>query len=160
LLYILLLLAACFCTRPSILEKDCSYFRTQYTKNIFCWLLILCLPVKSVIIIFPWFIFLVLFLADSDSSFKSFLLSLWNTLKMMIFNLPLLVVLGVVVYYLPIRIFEFIFQSIELRWSYGMLLNLEYAVAAFLLPISVCIYTNIYIKKLHDQFDLYFNKAQ
>ena len=36
-LYGLLFLAACFATRPSILQKDCAYFRSQFKKILLYW---------------------------------------------------------------------------------------------------------------------------
>jgi len=37
---------------------------------------------------------------------------------------------------------------------------MKIVIESFLMPIGVCTYTNIYIKRLHDQFDLYFKQPQ
>src|SRR5579862_1571646 len=76
----LLFLAACFLTRPSILQKDCSYLRTEFKKIIIYWFLwgvlrvVLMkytsywqlLPLSNVSSRTPELIFFVLFFADSD----------------------------------------------------------------------------------------------
>ena len=179
-LYQMLFLAICFATRPSIMKKDWSYFGTQYKKAIIYWLL---LPVAIVLIAlslvpiftflylknninifgylwmipilmywlsyFGWGVFSVLFFADSSGGSKNFLLSVWNASKMIIFNLPLLAVIGIC-FYLPMLVFyKFIFIPPMVRNIIG----------ALLLPIGVCTYSNIYIKKLHDLFDLYFKQT-
>jgi hypothetical protein len=158
-LYELLFLVACFSTRPSILQKDSAYFWFQLKRIALFWIFV---P------IFSWssatyygYIFTVLFFADSEGGPKSFLLSLWNAIKMVVFNLPLMMILGGVVYligWLGGRGLE------QLMVAYGMSVYPQFfllfnILGALLLPIGVCLYTNIYIKKLHDQFDLYFNKA-
>ena len=146
--YALLFLAACFVTRPSIMRKDWKYFTSKQA--------VLCIAYCSLLIfvvgsgLSPWSIFLVLFFIDSDLRPKSFFLSMWNALKMVIYNYPLIVIMGICLY-LPVLIFDNTFFINPL---------LRNIIAALLLPIGVCTYTNIYIKKLHDQFDLYFNKPQ
>src|SRR5438128_1178522 len=89
--YGLLFLGICFITRPSILQKDCSYLRIQFKKNL---LNVLFVPLLFISPYSPWSIFLILFFADSEGGFKKFLLSMWNALKMVIYNLPLILVIG------------------------------------------------------------------
>lgn len=161
LLYTLLLLAVCFITRPSVVKKDCNYFRTQYKKIILYWLLwVILLTISSVKMVLtpllqisaysPWWIFLVLFYVDSEGGWNNLFLSMWRTLKMIIFNYPLLIVMGIC-FYLPIFIVnKHIFISPLMRTF----------LSSLLLPIGVCTFANIYIKKLHDQFDLYFKPVQ
>ncbi len=159
-LFELLFLATCFSTRPSIALKNCDYFRTQFKKIILYWLFV---P------IFSWssasyygYIFTVLFFADSEGGPKKFLLSIWNAIKMIVFNLPLVALMGVIVYVLGWAGSQLVAQVFV---SYGIALYPELLlflnlIGALLLPLGVCIYANIYIKKVHDQFDLYFKPAQ
>jgi len=159
-LFELFFLAACFSTRPSILQKDSQYFIAQFKKIILFWIF---MP------LFSWssaayygYIFTVLFFADSEGGPKNFLLSLWNALKMIVFNFPLIMILGGIIYgsgwiggqYLAQIL---IARGIPVYPQWFLFVNL---IGALLLPIGVCIYTNIYIKRLHDQFDLYFSKSQ
>ncbi len=159
-LYELLFLAVCFSTRPSVTQKNCDYFRTQFKKIILYWLFV---P------LFSWssasyygYIFTVLFFADSEGGPKNFLLSIWNAIKMVVYNLPLVVPVGMVVYLTGWAGGQLIGQiltsdSIAIYPQFFLSLNLA---GALLLPLGVCTFANIYIKKLHDQFDLYFKPAQ
>lgn len=159
-LFELLFLAACFSTRPSMLQKDSQYFILQFKKIILFWIF---MP------LFSWssatyygYIFAVFFFADSEGGPKSFLLSLWNALKMIFFNLPLMVILGGIIYGLGWMGGQYlaqvlITQGIPVYPQWYLLCNV---IGALLLPIGVCTYANIYIKRLHDQFDFYFSKSQ
>jgi hypothetical protein len=163
-LYGLLFLAACFATRPSILQKDCAYFRTQFKKIILYWLawgMFRVLLMKYAVLFgktafylgntslcAPELIFFVLFFADSDGGLKNIFASFWNTLKMVIYNLPLIFLINFI-FGLSLFLVSYFFNISPL---------MQIIIGAFLMPIGVCTYANIYIKKLHDQFDLYFKQ--
>ncbi len=160
--YTLSFLSVCFATRPSIEKKNCHYFRGQYQRFIFYWFLWTILftvlavknvPVTSLFIITSyssWYIFMVLFFADSTGGLQNLFLSMWHAAKMILFNFPLLAIMGIV-FHLPVFILnKYIFISPLMHHIIGTLL----------LPIGVCTYANIYIKKLHDQFDLYVTQPQ
>jgi len=159
-LFELLFLATCFSTRPSILQKDTVYFVKQFKKIILFWIF---MP------LFTWssatyygFIFTVLFFADSEGGPKNFLLSLWKAIKMVVFNLPLILILGGIIYLSGWLGGQGLAQllityNIPLYPQWYLIFNV---LGALLLPIGVCTYTNIYIKRLHDQFDLYFKQPE
>lgn len=165
-LYGILFLAACFATRPSILQKDCAYFRTQFKKIILYWLawgalrvvLIkyavpfgrILFSVGSVSLCSPALIFFVLFFADSDGGLKNIFVSMWNSVKMIIYNFPLICVINLL-FSVSVLFFSYFFYISTL---------MQIMIGALLMPIGVCTYANIYIKKLHDQFDLYFKQLQ
>lgn len=156
----LLFLAACLSTRPSITLKDSSYFIFQLKKIVLFWLFMPFFSWSSAT--YYGYIFTVLFFADSEGGPKNFLLSLWNAIKMVVYNLPLLFILGMVIYmsgWVGAQLTEqlLIARDMPIYPQFFLFFNL---IGALVLPIGVCIYANIYIKKLHDQFDLYFNKAQ
>ncbi len=146
-LYQVFLFATCLATRPSTMKKDCAYFRSHaYTFSII--LLLAFIPKTFWPTPFsPLYIFLVLFFLDSGHMPSDFLRSLWNSLKMIIYNLPLLIIMGIC-FNLPV----WFYYRLPI-WLVPTFFNL---CAAVLAPIGVCFYANIYIKKLHDQFDLYF----
>jgi hypothetical protein len=159
-LYELLFLAACFSTRPSILQKDSNYFVLQFKKIILFWIF---MP------LFSWssatyygYIFTVLFFADSEGGPKNFLLSLWKALKMIFFNLPLILIVGVAIYVSGLIGIQCLAQLLALYNIpvYPYLFLFVNLLGALLLPMSICTYTNIYIKRLHDQFDLYFKQPE
>jgi hypothetical protein len=156
--YELLFLAVCFCTRPSILQKDSVYFFLQFKKIILFWIFVPLFSWSSAA--YYGYVFTVLFFADSDGGLKSFLRSLWNAVKMIVFNLPLIVLLGAGIYFFGWiggkGLAQFLIaQNIYLYPQFFLFFNV---IGALLLPIGVCTYTNIYIKRLHDQFDLYFKQ--
>lgn len=131
----------------------------------------LILPISLYWLLLPtylvWGVFLVLFFADSSGGPKNFLFSVWNALKMIIFSLPLLLVVGILFQFsvsftseLMVRVIARVVSDesvlAQVLWILFLIRNI---LAALLLPIGVCTYANIYIKKLHDQFDLYFPRS-
>jgi hypothetical protein len=139
-----------------------------FKNNIFGYLLIV--PTLMYLLLsayFGWGVFLVLFFADSSGGPKNFLFSVWNALKMIIFNLPLLLVVGAFFYGFVGLFFQCMIKVIALTVSdeaifaqiFWVTQLIRKILGCLLLPISVCTYANIYIKKLHDQFDLYFKQA-
>lgn len=120
---------------------------------------------------FPWVVFLVLFFLDAEKNLKNFFVSIWSALKMIIFNFPIVLCIFVFLYifnssvvFLFTKLTEGIFQlliALGLRWRFLInITTLNIIVPLLLLPISICTYANIYIKKLHDQFDLYVSQPQ
>ncbi len=178
LLYTLFFLGICFITRPSIAKKDCAYFRNQYAKIILYWLLWAALmfvaatyrfmPLFWVSAYSAWYIFTVLFFADSSGGPKNFFLSMWHAVKMILFNLPLLLVASAFFYCSEILFFQIIkrgivfFVSEENAMAQALIFVriISNFLGVLLMPIGVCTYANIYIKKLHDQFDLYVKQPQ
>ena len=186
ILFTLLFLGMCFLTRPSIMQKDWNYLFTHYRKIIFYWIIYalvyaifaeLFSPEKMIVWDYPlWYptfyyissfiiavfqIFLILFFADSVGGLRNFLRSFWNSLKMIIFNTPLIIIIGSFLY-IPFVIdigYGLYSQNIL---NYSLFLKYYHLIfiliAILLLPIFICPFANIYIKKVHDQFDLYFGK--
>ena len=160
--YQVLLFAALVATRPSLFPKDCAYFRSNMPYFF----------IQAVFLVFvsysfwpsaitPAYFFGVLFFLDSGKNIffydnkiritnNDILMSWWRAFLMAVYNYPLLVIVGVA-FYLPVYV---VYSYI----SFAPLLH--NVIGAFLLPITVCTYTNIYIKKLHDQFDLYFKQPK
>ncbi len=147
-LYEILFVAVCLSTRPSIAKKDWHYFAAQLSKFVIYLLFFSFTSLSSDVSSFS--VFWVLFIADSTGGLKNLFLSFWYALKMVVFNYPLLVVLGLI-FYVPVWLVHNTFYITP------MMKNI---LAALFLPIGVCTYANIYIKKLHDQFDLYFKPVQ
>lgn len=168
-LYGLLLLGACFLTRPSILQKNCSYLRTQFKKIILYWLSwnLLLFPLFFISSYSSWYIFFVLFFVDSEGGFKNLFLSMWKALKMVIYNFPLIFVINLcfgLFLLILTPLIQIIFRvspmPINMYATYANIYSKQIIIGAFLMPIGVCTYANIYIKRLHDQFDLYFPQPQ
>lgn len=159
LLYTIWFLAVCFSTRPSIEKKDGAYFHHIFRHTWMCFVVLAALFWPSARS--AWTIFTVLFVADSRGGIKQFFYSICNALKMVIYNYPLLCVFGLI-FYLP----SWLLRIAMLHYAYEFSLPIDVyllplctnVIAMLLAPIIICTYTNIYIKKLHDQFDLYFKQ--
>lgn len=210
----ILFFATCFATRPSVMNKNCAYFRGQYLKIISYGLLLAASWIvfivsfvlfmgtagtflmqathnfyngywPSLFLSLHWlhalltsglFVFSILFFLDSTGGLKSFYCSLWRSLKMVIFNLPLLVLLGLLFYCANVLLLVsvkklcmyFVFDRdgntslTEAQMANVMVIGsrVVQTIRIILMPFFVCLYANIYIKKLHDQFDLYFKPVQ
>lgn len=161
-LYQILLFAVLVATRPSLFPKNCEYFRSN----------MLYFLVQAVFLVFfsysfwpsavaPAYFFGVLFFLDSDKNIlfydnkrymtnNDLLMSWWRAFLMVVYNYPLLVIVGLAFYFPVYVVLSYV--------SFAPLLH--NIIGAFLLPITVCTYTNIYVKKLHDQFDLYFKQPK
>lgn len=170
--------------RPSVALKNCAYFRSYFWRALLLMLVVRLPDMGSEMILGIYiqtflaspFLFRVaaiiqmlckvyainyaLFLLDSDGSIRSFFRSFMHTAKMVIFNLP---------FYL-ISVISFlllIFTNIMLaQWSAGDGIFSKAVIVIHVLIFLVldffkyCFYTNFYIKKLHDQFTLYFGKNE
>lgn len=148
--YQVLIFATCLATRPSMMQKNCAYFRSQMISFLYIALFLCAIPLSIwPSALSPWSIFLILFFLDSAKGPKNFLLSMWYALKMIIFNYPLMVCVGIC-FYMPVVLLNSIFF---------IPLMVHNIVAVLLLPVGICTYANIYIKKVHDQFDLYFKQS-
>lgn len=168
-LYQLLFFATCLVTRPSIAKKDCAYFRSHMFVFLYIAIYLAIIPMHLWPTAFSvWDIFLILFFLDSEHGPKNFFLSMWYALKMIIFNYPLLAILGIGFYLfgsLPLYLMKqgivFFVSEESMQAQALVMMRLIYNIlAALLLPIGICTYANLYIKKLHDQFDLYFTQPQ
>jgi hypothetical protein len=119
------------------------------------------------IIVSPFFAFSVYFMLDSDGKFKSIAASLYKAFKMCLFNYPFCLIMLVALNYLymgldyilfsllialNIKLVTFIDTSIHMLPSFSII---KYWAMLFW-PIPLCFLNNFYIKRLHEQFDVYF----
>jgi hypothetical protein len=170
LLYDILLFATLVTARPSLEQKNGAYFRRYmiyYLPILIYYLPMILLTVfflpfgllPITVIISPLYIFTVLFFLDSSKKLKDFAVPFFRALKMVVYNLPLLIIVGVILY-LPQYIFSCI--NISPLLIAGITIRQMHAIlnifSVLLVPIALIPYINIYIKKLHDQFDLYFKQ--
>jgi hypothetical protein len=169
--YQVLLFATIVATRSSLEQKDCTYFRRYMIYFLLIVPLLFIVPLKFwPTSMSPLYFFALLFFLDSPKRLLylqkinghracDLLFSVIRALKMIIYNFPLLLCIG-----LAIRILEdtfgYLFISPLLVSGVPLfrIFRIFHIIGVALLPVSVCLYTNIYIKKLHDQFDLYFKQ--
>lgn len=150
--------------RPSTLRKDCSYF-LGYGKYLIwfslffiAWLFMMCavslsgipcwfrqLPLYAPF--FPFFSITVAFLCDTDGSFVAALRSIGRGFLFVFYNLPICVV--ICAFFLGLA-----------QLVYTLLPDtLAALVLIALWPLAICTYINLYVKRVHDQFSVYFGKA-
>ncbi|TET06551.1 hypothetical protein E3J79_01805 [Candidatus Dependentiae bacterium] len=104
------------------------------------------------LLISPFVVLFTLFYLDSDKGFRSIMLSLIRSIKMIIFNYPAYFIMYSVIFLFLNLFWNILFKYlfVELAW------NICFYSTIFLIPIPICIFTNLYIKQVHEQFSLYF----
>ena len=98
----------------------------------------------------PTFVFATLFYFDSDGSIESFFLSFYRGVKMLVFNLPF-----VLVSLVGMWVFMGGIQWIARTFWTDPLVG-RYLFFSFM-PFMVSYFKSMYIKRLHDRFELYFS---
>lgn len=155
----LLIFSIYLAARPSTLKKDWLYF-LSYGKHFiwFClffilWLVVLCclhllgwitwsfsLPLHAPYM--PLFSMTTFFLLDSDGSWSSARASLYRGLLYVMYNAPICIILA------------------GIFWIFWYALTLVCCWAAVLMvlvwPLAIAVYNTLYIKRIHEQFQLYF----
>lgn len=108
-------------------------------------------PEIIILYVSPLLTFLILFMLDSNGGIKNVLKSMIRAFKMIIYNYPFCIIMFA------------IFVSISLGSTLALIclfgrhsFLLSPIISNALLPIPLCILTNFYTKRLHDQFGLYF----
>lgn len=147
----LFLLVIFMLSRPSVPLKNFHYIMEQLYRFGFGFLVLYILfhmLITSVqiliagLIMMPIFICALLFYLDSAGSLVDIGLSLWRGIKMYAYNMPFFVVAAIIVsaiwYCLPIH---------SIYWKYIFFL---------FVPFVVSYFKNMYVKRLHDQFNLYY----
>ncbi len=164
-------------TRPSVARKNIAYFRSYFilflpTLAGFLSIKLLgILLIKIIGIMGQWQpiylliksfsyaiqVFFIFFFLDSAHTTRQFSLSLLRSVKMTIYNYPIALIFGVIILGLEIA-FSFFVGSFLFAWEQvGLLLRIISLLNIFMfVPLQLSIFANIYIKKLHEQFDYYF----
>jgi len=172
-LWVLVLFFMILSERPSVEKKDWRYFWFFIKRNLFGYLILavsalylypilfmaykflpktfLGLIAKNTILVFQWFLYatpfwliFALFYIDSDGSLRALKIGLYRTICFILYNLPLM----------GISFFLFLYSYRLLRLiPYP---NIVWILAMFFSMIAVCVIHNIYIKRVHDQFELYY----
>jgi len=113
----------------------------------------LLIPVSNTILIHvsPLLTFAIFFLLDSKATIRDAGKSLLNAFKMCFYNYPFCLLLFMI----------FLLFSVALQWLIYTFLGptsflLSPLLSTVLLPIPLCFFNTFYVKRLHDQFDLYF----
>jgi len=89
-----------------------------------------------------------LFFLDSKRRIRDLFCSFWRSLKMLVFNYPF--------YFIMFLILEPIKNGFYFIANFLNLTFLDFYINLLFLPIIICIFTNFYIKRVHDQSKFYF----
>ena len=110
--------------------------------------------IDFVIYLSPLLTFCILFLLDSDGSFKSAAQSVWRGIKMWFYNLPFCIIVFALFSSVAYLLFLMVFALFGIKsFLFSPI------VSALLLPIPLTFLNNFYVKRLHDQFTLYFPES-
>lgn len=131
--------------RPSVALKNCAYFRS-YAGRAFLLvtigLLLYLVPRNVSVIAWLCYVNFSLFALDSDFYPMSLIKSGIRGLRMIIYNFPVYVA-----FIVPAYLLESIVQT-----QYGFIIRM------LSLLIWTALFVNLYVKRVHDQFTLYFGK--
>lgn len=170
IIYIACLFIVCLTARSSIKQKNYRYY-FDYLKRYWYLLCIIFLlyvringvPIKSIPLMYSFSIILFLFTFDARPSLKALWRSGMNSLRFMVYNMPLLVLLELFVRLIDkVMIFiNYLFVAAALVRPFHVggitFVGLSTAMLSLILsPILIVILTNLYIKRVHDQPELYF----
>jgi len=91
-----------------------------------------------------------LFLLDSKGGLRNLFLSVYRSFKMVIFNYPF--------YFCVTLALGFFLDAVFLILIYFGLGYMNFYISLLFLPVYLCIFTNFYVKRVHEQFGLYFSE--
>jgi hypothetical protein len=166
--------------RPSVLPKNISYF-LSYSRHFVLFLLVAlfyswvnylmvfvlygCSPVHMYELGMSFIlVFFTLFFLDSRGHLIDSFYAFIRAIKMIVYNLPLCFIVGTVFVLLlralgglELVLIRMVTQTTTLSADQQLVAELvERVIYLLVLPVPVSLITNIYIKKVHEQFSLYF----
>lgn len=133
-----------------------TFFYVLFLPFLLVPILITFLMPPNVIILYvsPLLTFFILFMLDSNGSIKSILASIVRAFKMMMYNYPLCILL------FGFFVVCSVISTLLIAYLFGRdSFLLSPIVSNAFLPIPLCILTNFYVKRLHEQFGLYFPES-
>jgi len=102
-------------------------------------------------------VFFIFFFLDSDHTIGQLLQSLLRSVKMTIYNYPICLFFGLIILILEIAASFFVGIFLFVWEETGLFLRIIDLVSRVVfIPIQLSVFANIYVKKLHEQFDYYF----
>lgn len=138
-------------SRPSVSLKNIHYIVEKLPNfglgfllfYIFFYIVVAAFKVLIVgLIMVPILICSLLFYLDTAGSLEDVVLSLWRGIKMYLFNFPFFLLSAIVVLGIWYQV-----TLLSIYWKYVFFL---------FVPFVVSYFKNMYVKRLHDQFNLYY----
>ena len=103
--------------------------------------------------------FYAVFLLDSDGSVKAAVKSLARAGKFLLYNIPFYIIMLIILVTLYSLFFLLLAVPLQaLGAGSGIIFMQRILDLIITMPIFACVVTNYYIKKIHDQFTLYFGQ--
>lgn len=143
ILKLLLYAIMCAVARPSLALKNSAYLSIYIFRCLITACLLLLLPAMAQVSFSMLLLFATFFYLDSYGSWQDLLLSLVRSIVMFMYNLPMC-------------IFS---MGVAFLWYKGLLLVFGVSSSYFcplVMPLALAWVKNIYVKRLHDQFNIYY----
>lgn len=155
----ILIIIACLALRDSVTVKNRDYF-ISYLMN-YWYVIIVALilgitGIEAIPFVSLWYIFFILFAFDTKGGCLSVLSKTRQSFLMLVYNLPVCFAL-----YAVLSVMGIILYRLE-AWALGYAVGLVFIMCLYciFIPIQIALITNFYIKRLHEQPDLYFTQPQ
>jgi hypothetical protein len=166
--------------RPSVLPKNWAYFWSYPRHFLFFLAIALAYSWVNYLLVFILYgcnpvhmydlgmsfilVFFALFFLDSKGYFIDGVYAFMRAIKMIVYNFPLCFIVGLFFIFLfrvlvgtEFLITKFVFYMAAFEGDSQCLVELaERVIYLLLLPIPVSLVANIYVKKVHEQFNVYF----
>jgi len=163
-------------TRPSVAQKNCVYFFSYFLFILPAFAGVVGIKFSEIVLreilpidnmqffylllksfSYPTQLFFVFFFLDSDHTINQFFYSFVRAVKMTCYNYLICLFFGSLFLGLEV-LFSFFVGSFLFSWEdIGLTLRIVALINMLIVvPLQLSIFANIYIKKLHKQFDYYF----
>lgn len=105
-------------------------------------------------ILSPFFVNILFFLFDSQDIFIEKFKSIYRAFLILIYNYPFYLI----VYFFFYNFFKFFDLLLE-HYGYSFILYnmINLLLLFFIIPFYICLLVNYYIKRIHEQFNIYYN---
>lgn len=157
------LFIVCLTTRSSIKQKNYAYYLNYLKQYWYCLFLAMAALYIKVPLLYSLLIIFLLFIVDAQPSLNNMIYALINSMRFMLYNFPLFIILELFIelaerliifinYYLLSGVFQ-VSHAIIFALFATLLVSI---ITLLFSPILIVILTNLYIKRVHDQPELYF----
>lgn len=147
--------------RSSVARKDWHYYRSYGRHALYIlpllgiiFLVLSCIGYWWWSVLTCFITFTILFFLDSRPGINNFIASYVRAVKMILYNAPSMLIVSVVL------MVSWLLYMLFVQALSGVMV-VPIADASFLfIPIEACVLANLYIKFLHEQFDIYFDQPK
>ena len=145
--------------RPSIKAKTMQYYSDYIPHFLLFWTISLLYAFFNALhfLISPLFLFYMFFVLDTPFDAKNIVLNGWRALKMVMFGLPYCVIVwAVCAVFLALSMIILYVPLLMLFQKFDAVQHAAQFIIYLVLPVVYAWYSNFYVKRVRDQFSLYF----